>query len=243
MNNKVDKLFKDKLSAHTLAPSAQAWGKVEAQLSKKNKGIIWFRMAAVLTLVGLLTFIWWPRQKKEQNEMAIKHPFKKETEVPKPPTQNPTDNKESDQQQSAKQPYLSVQSQQKTHTQVPEQIAPVSDTVSQAPNLVAIEKRDPEIIKQEETVATPTTTPVETAEVAKVARPKSIKLTFSLPTVEQTTEEATVAANADEPKTPLQKAADKVNEIRTGDVFGSLRDAKNDLFAWDFKKDKTKKQQ
>ena len=46
--NKLDAIFKDKLSNHTMMPSAAAWDKLEAGLTKKNEGIAWMRWAAVL---------------------------------------------------------------------------------------------------------------------------------------------------------------------------------------------------
>ncbi|MEJ0057568.1 MAG: hypothetical protein WDN75_19145 [Bacteroidota bacterium] len=51
--NKLDELFKEKLASHSITPSTGAWDKVEAGLSKKNKGIGWLRWAAVF-LLGML---------------------------------------------------------------------------------------------------------------------------------------------------------------------------------------------
>ncbi|MFM8739807.1 MAG: hypothetical protein ACKOC0_06340, partial [Cytophagales bacterium] len=55
--NKMDELFKNKLENHSLPPSAEAWEKVEHQLEKKSKPVIWWRAAAAVLLVGAMG--WW----------------------------------------------------------------------------------------------------------------------------------------------------------------------------------------
>lgn len=55
--NKMDELFKNKLENHSLPPSAEAWEKVERQLEKKSKPVIWWRAAAAVLLVGAVG--WW----------------------------------------------------------------------------------------------------------------------------------------------------------------------------------------
>ena len=58
--NKIDSFFKKKVEGATMEPRAEAWAKVEANLSKKNKGLIWFKTAAALLLMGLfITSIIW----------------------------------------------------------------------------------------------------------------------------------------------------------------------------------------
>src|ERR1044071_355585 len=57
MSNKLDKLFKEKLEEHSLQPTAQAWERVEAHLGKKNKMVLWVRVAAAVMLLGVLTFV------------------------------------------------------------------------------------------------------------------------------------------------------------------------------------------
>lgn len=55
MEKQVDEFFRSKLEEHTLAPSIHAWDKIEASFPKKNKTVIVWRMAAALALMsGLL---------------------------------------------------------------------------------------------------------------------------------------------------------------------------------------------
>ncbi|NJN41909.1 MAG: hypothetical protein HC811_06480 [Flammeovirgaceae bacterium] len=48
---KIDQLFKAKLSDHKVEVSPQVWTSLEQKLTKKNKGITWIRVAAGLALI------------------------------------------------------------------------------------------------------------------------------------------------------------------------------------------------
>src|SRR5690349_14724044 len=80
MNNKADKLFKEKLETHTLQPSAQAWEKVESHLSKKNKMVVWVRVAAAIAVLGALTIVAlnWDTNKEQKVEVVKKEEAPKE---------------------------------------------------------------------------------------------------------------------------------------------------------------------
>lgn len=54
---KIDQLFRNKLENHPVAPSAGAWDKLEAQLVKKNRFVIAWRMAAALLVGGTLVML------------------------------------------------------------------------------------------------------------------------------------------------------------------------------------------
>ncbi len=66
MSDRIDEFFKTKLTDHAMAPTPRAWSKVEANLSKKTKGIIWFRAAALLFLGLLLATIVWLQSKRAE---------------------------------------------------------------------------------------------------------------------------------------------------------------------------------
>jgi hypothetical protein len=55
MRNRLDQLFKNKLSDHALAPSAYAWDRVKDGLAKKNNKPLLLRIAATVLLAGALT--------------------------------------------------------------------------------------------------------------------------------------------------------------------------------------------
>ena len=238
MSNKVDRLFKEKLNEHAIPSSTHAWGKVEAHLTKKNKGIIWFRVAAVLALVSLLTFVFMNNGKEQPQQMAftpakaaVKANEKASSTIPHAElTLTQQEIRKEDNIVSKKQKQIINKSERK---QKQEQLL-IQTRVAQTTVITNEKKNGPPVIIPNE---------VGLTVAAQTTSQKSIKLTFSLPTLKTTNnerEEVMVAAIPEEKKTTLQKAVDRANEIRTGDVLGSLRDAKNDLFAWEFKKDKTK---
>jgi len=48
--NQLEELFNEKLGNHAIPPPAGGWERVAANLSKKNKTIVWIRWAAVLVM-------------------------------------------------------------------------------------------------------------------------------------------------------------------------------------------------
>lgn len=72
MENQTDKLFKDKLENHAWAPSPNAWEKIENNLEKKSKPIIWWRAVAAILLVGALLGIsyWWTGEEASTRPIA-----------------------------------------------------------------------------------------------------------------------------------------------------------------------------
>src|SRR5260221_10566584 len=67
--DRVDQFFKNKLEDHTIAPSENAWAKVEEGLSKKNNVVLWRWAAAVLLMGALITIIY--QSKKENNQPVL----------------------------------------------------------------------------------------------------------------------------------------------------------------------------
>jgi hypothetical protein len=222
MSNKVDKLFKEKLGEHSVPPSAKAWERVEINLSKKNKTITWFRMAAAFVLVGLFTLamIQWKNSSNERIQVAVK----KDSVIQQKELQNPLAEKETvfpiEDKKTPKTKRLTKKAEQNLQSEI-------TNSVKQEENQVAI-------VNEETLIVTEVESP-------KVSAKKTMKLIFNLPTIESKPEEMVVAAE-EEKKTGLQKAFDAARDIRNGEVLGSLREAKNDLFAREFKKDKSKKQ-
>jgi hypothetical protein len=72
MENQADKLFKGKLENHSLPPSANTWEKIENNLEKKSKPIIWWRAAAAILLIGALLGLsyWWTGEESGTPQLA-----------------------------------------------------------------------------------------------------------------------------------------------------------------------------
>ena len=68
----MDRLFREKLTDHSVTPSSLAWAKLEDRLDrKKNAGVLWMRIAAAVVIVGGLTALIWLTVEHTQQELDI----------------------------------------------------------------------------------------------------------------------------------------------------------------------------
>ncbi|HMJ67835.1 MAG TPA: hypothetical protein VK508_03015 [Cyclobacteriaceae bacterium] len=220
MDSKVDKLFKEKLEAHTLQPSAQAWEKIESHLSKKNKMVVWLRIAAAIALLGLLTFaaLNWGIYKTPKTELV-----KQEIKPQENPTIVPGEKKEEEKQVAeAPAPMKKQKPERVVAPVVPveQEVAIVEEKI----NTSLTDRTDQELEKKQE--------PEKKAE-------KPITLVYSLPTIKKEAPAEPVVAETK--KTGLERVLEIAKEVKNADnPLGDLRDAKDDIFAFEFRKDKDK---
>jgi cytoskeletal protein RodZ len=230
MNSKVDKLFKEKMETHTLQPSAQAWEKVESHLSKKNKMVVWLRIAAAVALLGLLTFaaLNWGVYKSPKIEMVKEQINPGQIKPQEQPTVAPEQEKEEEKKQVAE--------------------APVKKKFQTKKVLVPVVVDEPEITEEQVAVVdVPEVTPLtdRTGNANQMAEKKverSITLTYSLPSIktEQPAEPA-VAEVTEVKKTGFERVLEIAKEVKNADnPLGELREAKDDILAFEFKKDRDK---
>jgi hypothetical protein len=220
MNNKVDKLFKNKLEKHSLAPSQQVWEKVEARLSKKNKTIIWVRIAAALTLTVLttITVTQW------KDDAIISQPLATHTD-------SITQRKETLATAAKKDERVVAADSKKSI--IKKRTYSIKKELIKKEGLMPKEETHVAIAEEEKLN---TEFAISESPSPKVTNKKPMKITFSLPALEPKHEamEQQVAITAPTPqvkKTNLQRAFDAAREIRTGEALESLREAKNHLFA------------
>lgn len=221
MNESIDKFFKDKLEGHSYSPRSDAWAKVEANLSKKNSLIMGWRVAAALIVAGaaimVLVFRW--NSLKETNHDLV---IQKEVSTPMPTTRIekvvPT--------QKVKPEMVKTQKKQ-TKSQEVKNIVEVLETKEETP---------PQTISQEEAVSiSPEILSEETStSVVAVEKPIVIEFTLEEPVQKINAEQKTV----EEKSSGLKKVWVAAKELKNGDRSLNLRDAKNDLFALNFKKEK-----
>ena len=227
MSNKVDKLFKEKLEEHTLQPTAKAWEKVEAHLGKKNKIVLWVRAAAAVMLLGVLTFVGinWnsgASEKEIAKKIGTQEPVEEQGE------QKVEEKRE---QQQKEQPHHEIR-KQKTQPKV---VTPMVDKVEeQQPEQIAVVP-EPEAVEEVLSQSQPDLTSHTSQPTIK----KGITLTYSLPAVKK---EATPQEPLVVKKTGFERVIEIAKEVKSGDALGELRQAKDDIFALDFKKEKNKKQ-
>ncbi len=248
MENKIDKFFKDRLDEHAIAPSENAWAKVEAKLSKKNNVIAWRVAAGILLAGALISLIYWSSVKWSVGTQTMVAETKAKVRI--------------DQSQKRDSLTLSEKattlkgSSVGTQTTVVEKKersnaggAKVSEKLPVSPFTVAnvIHKEEKNIAKTrvtepkensvtstEEVVALEKLKPKATPPV-KIAstKQKPIKLEFTL---DDFTSEQPVATVTEEKSTGLKKVLELAREVKNGE--GPLKEMKNELFALNFKKNK-----
>lgn len=225
--NRVDKLFKNKLDDHQLAPSPKAWDALERKLSKKNKTIIWLRVAAVLALATVLTFalLRWNTTEPAQTLTEATTPVKQ---------QDATEQKALEQE-----PNLAPDE----NVQAPNVVRPkrsLKQSIPAKENLVAqvVDSEPAQLAVKEITVETPD----EVLPVVSTEK-KPVVIVYTLPTrVAREPQAQVVAATEDEQK-GIQKIWEAAKEVKNSDnPWGDLREAKNELFALEFRKDKNRNQ-
>lgn len=233
--NSVDKLFKNKLADEQLPPSPQAWEKLEARLSKKNKTIVWLRVAAAVALVCLLSLALVNLRTTEAPVLTETQPAVKHTE-PKVAVQ-------------AEQPLLA---ESIAENQKPAETKPQSKSVSRIKKAVV----ETPAVEMQEAVEKPETTAANTEvllaeakeaeeETAALVAQKPIVIVYTLPSIQPketaTLPTATLVAQADGQQRGIQKLWEAAKEVKNSDnPLGDLREAKNELFALDFKKTKNR---
>lgn len=226
MNNRIDQLFKEKLGEHKVAPSAEAWEKVQAGLVKKNKRVIVWRLAAVLALFGASVGAWYfnledghgrTNQLTQTNEVT--QPENKTNEQPKefvvqevkPAIAKAT--KKSNWKNNI--PYNETTEKQVDHT---------NENTAVNQQLV-----------EEQVIAEP----VLITQTTKQEKP--IVIEFTLETVTKPLVKE-VVQNSQEENSGLKKILEAAIDMKNGDSdLGIIRDTKNQLFALDFRKDKPKR--
>lgn len=224
MSNRMDQLFKKKLGDHRLSPSAEAWSKIESGISKKNNPVILWRAAAVFVLCGFFTGAWFYWQSNQEDNTQQLATQQDKTIDTTPETQEPLlepAEKEQNNNQAAiiKRP---------TRTQK-ERITPPKNNE---------EVKEQSNMNETETGLIADLETVRTEPVAKAEKP--IVIEFTLDPVPATI--LIAKATEAEKSNGFKKILDKAIDLKNGEGdLGSLRDAKNELFAFDFKKDKTKR--
>ncbi|CAN5503638.1 hypothetical protein BH10BAC4_BH10BAC4_26200 [soil metagenome] len=234
--NKLDELFNEKLKTHSITPSAGAWEKIEAGLSKKNKPVIWWRWAAVFLLGALLAGI-----------LLIR---REETVVPL------TESKQI--------PETDIESTKKV-TQKPVAQVTEEKKVGKDPLRQKKRKADPaqkpldhnEIIKEEKEAVAQMTIPLvndlvvakeeivgQVLPASKSMKSQSIVLTYTLDTIEPTPSAQIETANVEKEANSFKKVMKFANDVKNGDSpLAGIRVMKEDLFALDLKKKNTSKKQ
>lgn len=226
MNNQLDNLFKNKLEGHTLEPSPKAWSRVASGLTKKNKTIIWFRAAAALMITCLAFTLWYYTNKNSTSPSTLAQTEKvsaaPEKELAKQGDEQTATNKISTIQKNAKKPTIKKRKQEviKANSQQKKTV----EVIEQMP-FTEVASNEIEITESLFTIEPP---------VAPIK--KAIVIVYELKAVERIPR--LDLDQLPERKTGLKKVLEVANEVRTGESpLGGLRQAKDEILAFNFKKD------
>jgi hypothetical protein len=219
MSHRIDHLFKDKLDEYKVAPSDEAWGRVQAGL-KKNRLIILWRIAAAVVIAAAL--IGWLNMNKDADlpPELVQKPMQKTPEEIVLPSQPG--------EPEAKEKTLLAKQTNPTGAKYRKDEKPVEP-----------------VTRTEEHVETGTLPLQAIAEIkpgAEEVKPdKAIVIEFTLPAI--VTSDTQLAGVVKEQKSGLKKFIDTARDVKNGDadVSGGLREMKNELLAFDFIRNKPKR--
>ncbi len=233
MSKRIDQFFKDALSEHKVSPSAEAWNKVRAGQTKKNKLIIVWRMAAVLLLMGALMGTWYfINSESELNAPAMLTEEKIILTPEKETTSEPIESA-----REIPQPNLAQATKpgnQKNKNKYREENQEDKNSITETITIDHSELADQ---KEEEIMIS--TDPILIAQNAETEKPIVIEFTLAPIVNEPVTE---VTQNDSESSSGLKKILQTARDVKNGEAdLGIIRDTKNQLLAFDFKKDKTKR--
>jgi hypothetical protein len=219
MSNRIDQLFKGSLREYKIQPSAEAWTKVQAGLSKKNKIIFAWRLAAAILLFGSLLGAGLYIQRGEMtqpNKLSESNIAPEVNKIIEEPAK-PTIEKSLPAQTATKK-----KKENRRATQAP---------IPMAENTLANKEVEP--AKLEDIASSP-----EPVLIAK--QEKAVVIEFTLETISEEPSQE-VAIQSTEENSGLKKILDMARDVKNGDTDLGLREAKNQLFAFDFRKDKSKR--
>lgn len=226
MKNRIDQLFKEKLEHHPQPAPVEAWSKIEASLPKKNNIIVWWRLAAVFLLFGMLvSAIYWLQSNDKENAQPVL--TDKKIELPQAVEKKdlPIDKAKAFQEKKS----IAKNSKANPIARKSE-ISKVNVTEEKIIEALKVLEKT-EVIT--EFVLQPAQ---ETAAVTKMEKP--IVLEFTLEPIE-----THVAARAEEKNTGLKKLWATAKDLKNGESTFDLQEFKENLFAHNSKKDKTKNNQ
>jgi hypothetical protein len=223
--DRLDQFFKNKLDDHTIAPSENAWTKVEAGLSKKNSVVAWRIAAAILITGALITTIY--LSKRTESDQPVLAQKKIEKEAPKTTVADQSKTTEQKIELPSAQSKSTKKSSVKSVVQptvIPSEEFQKKETIA-VNQVVKVNEDTNPVIAVEEKLKVEATTKATVAS----SQQKPIKLEFTLedlPSVE------TVATTSEVKNTGLKKVLELAREMKEGEgPLTSLKEKKNELFA------------
>ncbi|MBL0742799.1 hypothetical protein [Chryseolinea lacunae] len=258
MNQQPDKFFRDKLEHYQHPAPSGAWDKIEAGLEKKTTRGIWWRIAASLLLVALVSFTLWKTTHTatdvpalaDQTQPAPSTTIQPDQAKPQATPSETMPEKTTEAHirkelaQTKKQTSSHPEPQHRKNISVPNQSVVSEQTVAQnaaapkdqqAPTLDVVSEP---LTNNTATVATATP---DVAPVVAESAPKKITITVTAIESEGYLDKKALAdaTSGEKKSSTLQKLLKKADDLKNNqDPFGELRQKKNEILALNFKSEK-----
>lgn len=259
-NKELDNLFKSKLENLEKTPSADAWSKIQAQSQQKKPVWLWMRVAAAILLLLVSGIVVWNFTRNEipTNDTLVANDTKPESTI----TED-TIIANSVEQSAEVEQYALIDPQTEDKTQVreiesnslPKQHNKVKPQLAENNNAMAQKNTAEEVLPEVNEIIEQSSTETLIAENNKSDATIENKTASEQQATEGTTlvfniedfKKVEVAANAsetesntetDEPKKGINKVLNLMKELKSDAGIGDLREAKNEIFAFNFKKEK-----
>ncbi|MFN5169665.1 MAG: hypothetical protein ACK5DD_08575 [Cyclobacteriaceae bacterium] len=218
MDHNTDKFF-ERLGEHRLEPGAQAWEKIEANLSKKNMVVIWWRVAAVVAVAAVA--VWWLAR-----PVVTAPVLSKTAEAPAV--------------QPQVQQHVPPAADEPVQATAPSTLKATNEEVAQLPMVAHApngkEEEDGTLLTKEVEAAAIRETGIAEIQATAALTESEVKpmvLVYELPAIETTARDvAQVEPPAEEKVSPLAKAWAVAKETKNGEgLFAELDKVKHNLFA------------
>ncbi len=227
MNDALDNLFKKRLSDHSLEPGPEAWSRISSSLTKKNNKIIWYRAAAGILLASLL--LWFFTSRDNSN------------------TENIADRKSTIEKNSEPvQPIQKMEEESDKNNKDENEATPVPTVESSKPLLAQKKKSQQRNVAKDVTKSAmddeQAGDPLENiASIETEKESKPIVIVYELSEINKKPASEFVLEPLPEKRNKLRKVLEVANDVRTGESpLNGLRQAKEEIFAFNFKKDDKK---
>ena len=219
MEKLVDEFFRRKLEEHAFTPSVRAWDKIEASLPKKNKTVIVWRIAAAVALMSGLLWAglnWQGSKPTELTQIKLNAVTPSESALAK--INSTKEAKRQEEEITYAKSRKIIRSVLTTQPQTNQIISEVAETAE----IKVLEKIEFE------------SSTIVAAEVPSPITQKPIILEYRLETVK------TIAVVHNEEKKGFKGFLNAAKELKNGEDGLGLQTLKDNILAFNFKKEKGK---
>jgi hypothetical protein len=231
MTSQPDKLFRESLENLQKNPSAAAWDRIEDELDSSSKKGMWYKIAASIALVAVATFILWPSNTFNSEELShnISSIDQSGSNTHSPEQQKENTKIENQVPITAAQQHRTSKKKSITKSDIQNQIAKITEQ---------------ELIVNESLVAVTTTTPIDKSDEAITQAEPSVTLVYTANEMNTRflKKNITPEATSDITKSStIQKLIDVAYTIKNSEgSLGDLRLKKDEILALNFRESKQK---